>query len=177
MQVSKFDIEGPLLIEGVRHHDNRGFFSETYQKEKFLALDIPEFVQDNLSHSARGVFRGLHWQESPHGQGKLVTCLAGEIVDFVVDVRADSPTFLEQLAIPLSASKLVSVWVPEGFAHGFLSLQDDTVVQYKVTNYWHKDSERSLSYKLVTLPEFAGMDEILLSDKDAMAPTKLINER
>lgn len=173
LETTSFDIEGPLLIHGVRHHDERGYFSETYQLEKFKELGLPNFVQDNLSSSARGVFRGLHWQAAPYGQGKLVTCVQGEIIDFVVDVRVESPTYMEQLSVSLGSKNLQSFWVPEGFAHGFLSLSEGALVQYKVTNFWNKESERSLSYKCLPLSDFIRSDELIISEKDLSAEEQL----
>lgn len=172
LEVTKFDIEGPLLIHGVRHHDERGYFSETYQAEKFAELGLPTFVQDNLSKSSRGVFRGLHWQAAPHAQGKLVTCLAGSIVDFVVDVRESSTTFMNFLAVDLTAHELKSLWVPEGFAHGFLSTESETLVHYKVTSPWVKDSERSLNFSVLDKKYFEEFEKVVMSGKDQAAPNK-----
>lgn len=176
LEVTKFEIEGPLLIHGVRHHDERGYFSETYQAEKFAELGLPPFVQDNLSLSSKGVFRGLHWQAEPHGQGKLVTCLQGAIVDFIVDVRPNSDTFCKTLSLELSGENLSSFWVPEGFAHGFLSLTDNTLVNYKVTNFWNKESERSISYKVVPISQHCSLESLIISEKDLLAPEQLITE-
>lgn len=168
--VKRFEIEGPLLLEGTRHYDERGFFSETYQKENFDEIGLPEFVQDNLSVSKRGVFRGLHWQDDPFGQGKLVTCLAGSIIDFVVDVRRESPTFMEKLAVSLDSKELKSLWVPKGFAHGFLSMEDGTLITYKVSALWNKSSERSLSPRVLELENYVNPEILIISKKDAEAP-------
>lgn len=170
MELSKFKIEGPLLFQRVHHEDDRGFFTELYQSDKYSTFAVPDFVQDNLSRSSKGVFRGLHWQIPPHGQGKLVTCLSGEIVDFIVDIRSGSQTFMEYLAIPLSGECAQSLWVPEGFAHGFLSLRDETLVHYKVTGLWNKSSERSLSPKILKLEDWLNGQEPTLSKKDLGAP-------
>jgi len=173
LEFSSFDIEGPLLIQGKRHFDDRGFFTETFQREKFEQLGVSGFVQDNMSRSRRGVFRGLHWQASPYGQGKLVSCVAGEIIDFVVDVRVSSSTYMRSLAVPLSGARQESFWVPEGFAHGFLSLTDDTLVSYKVTNFWHKESERSLSMRVLPIEEYIDTSLLIVSEKDLEAPLQL----
>jgi len=171
MEIEKFNIEGPLLIKGKRFHDERGFFSETYNERGFSELGLPQFVQDNLSRSKKGVFRGLHWQAPPHAQGKLVTCVSGSIVDFVLDIRKSSPTFGQHVAIPISEDALESVWVPEGFAHGFLTLVEDTLVSYKVSNFWNKTSERSLN----PLDEIVSLslteNFLYISDKDRGAPS------
>lgn len=178
LNVTKFEIDGPLVIHGVRHADDRGFFSETYQQQRYAELGLPEFVQENLSKSRKGVLRGLHWQAPDMAQGKLVTCLRGSIVDFVVDIRKGSPTFLEFLAIPISDQALDSIWVPEGFAHGFLALEDETLVQYKVNRFWSAAHERALNTSFVmdrieksALARFDG--EFVLSGKDAEAPKEL----
>lgn len=175
LEVTKFDIDGPLLIHGIRHHDERGYFSETYQAEKYSALGLPVFVQDNLSLSSMGVFRGLHWQEAPHAQGKLVTCLRGSIVDFVVDVRPESDTFMRHLEVQLSSKELLSFWVPVGFAHGFLALEDDTLVSYKVSDYWNASAERSLNIGVIkNSAAIRNVSELTLSAKDQAAPYQAI---
>jgi len=178
LNVTKFEIDGPMVIHGVRHADDRGFFSETYQQERYDELGLPHFVQENLSKSSRGVLRGLHWQAPDMAQGKLVTCLRGSIVDFVVDIRVGSPTFMEFLSIPISDDALDSIWVPEGFAHGFLALEDNTLVQYKVNRFWSAAHERALNTSWVldrvgseALGGFEG--EFVISGKDAAAAATL----
>lgn len=145
--VEETNIPEVKLIIGKRFYDERGFFMETYKENDYLELGIPRFVQDNLSESHKGVIRGLHWQASPYGQGKLVSCLKGSILDVAVDIRKNSPTFGLYAAIELTENDSQSLWVPEGFAHGFQALEDKTRVHYKVTNYWHKESERSLNFR------------------------------
>ena len=173
MEYSRFSLEGPLLITTDRHPDIRGFFSEYYQQAKYSELGIPNFLQDNISLSAKGVFRGLHWQEYPHSQGKLVSCLVGKIVDFFVDIRPGSPTYLQYDSVVLSGENPKSLWVPEGFAHGFLSLEDETLVHYKVTNYWEPSAERSLTFEHLDLSDWIDLTELIVSDKDLMAPKSL----
>lgn len=145
--IEETNIPEVKLIIGKRFHDERGFFTETYKESDYLDLGIPSFVQDNLSESHKGVIRGLHWQASPFGQGKLISCLQGSILDVAVDIRHTSPTFGQHVAIRLTENDSQSLWVPEGFAHGFQALEDKTKVHYKVTNYWHKESERSLYFQ------------------------------
>ena len=145
IQIEETAIPEVKIIRATRFHDERGFFTETYKEAEYLEAGIPKFVQDNLSESSKGVIRGLHWQTSPFGQGKLVSCLNGSILDVAVDIRKDSQTFGKHVAVGLRCNEQIALWVPEGFAHGFQALEDDTRVHYKVTNYWHKDSERSLS--------------------------------
>lgn len=161
------------IIQGTRFYDDRGFFTETYKEEEFLECGIPKFVQDNLSESSKGVIRGLHWQESPYGQGKLINCISGSILDVAVDIRRDSETFGQHVAVELNAKDPIALWVPEGFAHGFQSLEDNTRVQYKVTNYWSKISERSINPLDKILAIKWTIEEVKLSEKDSEAPSFL----
>jgi dTDP-4-dehydrorhamnose 3,5-epimerase len=171
IKVEDTEIPDVKIIRSNRFLDDRGFFTETYKESEYLEIGIPKFVQDNMSESSKGVIRGLHWQESPHGQGKLVSCMTGSILDVAVDVRKDSKSYGKYVAIELSANKPIALWVPEGFAHGFQALEDGTRVFYKVTNYWHKDSERSLN----PLDEFLNINWVhkkaILSTKDEQAGT------
>jgi dTDP-4-dehydrorhamnose 3,5-epimerase len=146
IQVEETALPEVKIIIATRFFDERGFFTETYKESEYEAIGIPRFVQDNLSESSKGVIRGLHWQEAPHGQGKLVSCISGSILDVAVDIRKESATFGRYVAVELTASEPKALWVPEGFAHGFQSLEEKTRVYYKVTNYWNRSSERSLNY-------------------------------
>lgn len=170
IQVEKTAIPGITIIRANRFYDDRGFFAETYKESEYLNLGIPEFVQDNMSESSRGVIRGLHWQESPFGQGKLVTCLTGAILDVAVDVRKGSKTFGNHVAIELNSHEQIALWIPEGFAHGFQALEDRTRVHYKVTNYWNKESEKSLNPLDPSLGIKWPIGEHLMSEKDLKAP-------
>jgi dTDP-4-dehydrorhamnose 3,5-epimerase len=158
------------IIIGKRYIDERGFFTETYKESEYLEIGIPKFVQDNLSESSKGVIRGLHWQEAPHGQGKLVSCIAGSILDVAVDIRKSSQTYGQHVAVELNSREQKALWVPEGFAHGFQALEDNTRVYYKVTSYWDKESERSHSY----LDRFVNIQwpisPAILSEKDKNSP-------
>ena len=137
MEFIPTEIKDVVVVRGKRFPDDRGFFSEMYKEKLFVENGIPAFVQDNMSESKKGVIRGLHWQAEPFGQGKLVTCLSGSIIDVAVDVRPDSETYGKHVAVKLESTEPVSLWVPVGFAHGFQSLADNTRVFYKVTNFWH----------------------------------------
>lgn len=133
-----------LVVEPQVFGDARGFFMETYHAEKFASLGLPtRWVQDNHSRSARGILRGLHYQLQ-QTQGKLVRCVAGAIFDVAVDLRRASPTFGQWAGVTLSAENKAMLWVPEGFAHGFLSLEDGTEVTYKCTDLYLPAAERSL---------------------------------
>jgi dTDP-4-dehydrorhamnose 3,5-epimerase len=171
IKVEETEIPDVKIIRGNRFVDDRGFFSETYKESEYLEIGIPRFVQDNMSESSKGVIRGLHWQNSPHGQGKLVTCLRGSILDVAVDVRRESQTFGKHVAIELNSKEQIALWVPEGFAHGFQSLENQTRVSYKVTNYWDKTSERSLIYNDSTISILWRNLDPIVSSKDLEAPT------
>jgi dTDP-4-dehydrorhamnose 3,5-epimerase len=133
-----------LVVEPQVFGDARGFFMETYHAEKFASLGLPtRWVQDNHSRSARDILRGLHYQLQ-QTQGKLVRCVAGAIFDVAVDLRRSSPTFGQWAGVTLSAENKAMLWVPEGFAHGFLSLEDGTEVTYKCTDLYLPAAERSV---------------------------------
>lgn len=133
-----------LVVEPQVFGDARGFFMETYHAEKFASLGLPtQWVQDNHSRSAKGILRGLHYQLQ-QTQGKLVRCVAGAIFDVAVDLRRSSPTFGQWAGVTLSAENKAMLWVPEGFAHGFLSLEDGTEVTYKCTDLYLPAAERSV---------------------------------
>ena len=171
IQVEETAIPDVKIVRATRFHDERGFFTETYKEAEYLEAGIPKFVQDNLSESSKGVIRGLHWQTSPFGQGKLVSCLNGSILDIAVDIRRDSQTFGMHVAVELNSNEQTALWVPEGFAHGFQALEDGTRVHYKVTNYWHKEAERSLNPLDGTVAISWPIDTHILSSKDKDAPS------
>jgi dTDP-4-dehydrorhamnose 3,5-epimerase len=136
-----------VLIETKRFGDQRGFFMETYQYAAFAAAGIPErFVQDNHSHSSRGVLRGLHYQKNPYAQGKLLRVLAGEVFDVAVDIRRGSPTYGQWDGVLLSADNNRQFYIPPGFAHGFYVLSDTADIAYKVTANYHPESERGIRW-------------------------------
>ena len=171
-------ILGLVVIEPEVLQDERGWFLESFNLRRFraglqaLKLEVPEsFVQDNLSSSKKGVVRGLHYQLAPFAQGKLVSVPHGAVFDVAVDLRADSSTYGEWFALELSDVNKRMLWVPEGFAHGFLALKDDTYVSYKVTQYYDKDSERSVLWNDTYLGiQWPILSEYCLSDKDKAAP-------
>lgn len=141
-------LKGPIFFKDNLFLDSRGFFIESWNEKKFSELiGIPtKFVQDNHSQSIKGVLRGLHFQTKPFAQGKLVRCISGEIFDVIVDLRKDSETFKEWAGIKLNNQERKQLWVPPGFAHGFLTLSDRAEVFYKVTQYWEKESEVTLKW-------------------------------
>ncbi|MGX9965646.1 dTDP-4-dehydrorhamnose 3,5-epimerase [Roseomonas sp. F4] len=169
-----FPIEGPLLLSVRRFADARGAFAETYSRRDFAAIGIPdEFVQDNQSMSvAIGTVRGLHFQIQPHAQGKLVRVLRGRMLDVAVDLRAASPSFGQHVAAELSAENGLMMWVPPGFAHGFVTRAAETEVAYKVTALYAPDCDRSLAWNDPALGIDWGVtaEAATLSDKDRRAP-------
>ena len=178
MNVVETKIEGLLILEPRIFGDDRGWFMESFNQKEFekalieRKLDVPNFVQDNHSFSQKGTLRGLHFQNTPYAQGKLVRVVQGRAWDVAVDIRANSKTYGEWVGVELSAENYKQFWIPEGFAHGFLALEDNTQFLYKTTNYYNKDSEGSILWSDTTLAidwPLASKD-ILLSDKDQQAP-------
>lgn len=163
----------PLLMQPLRHHDDRGWFSETYSSRRLAALGIHcNFPQDNQSCSRRvGTVRGLHFQRPPSAQAKLVTCLRGRIVDVVVDLRAGSPSFGRHLKVELT-DQGEQLYVPIGFAHGFVTLTDDVVVSYKVSALFDPAAEAGLAWNDPALWIDWPIPDIspIVSDKDAGLP-------
>ena len=168
MKVLPVDIDGPLIIEPRVFGDERGFFLESWNAVEFAAAGIDEtFVQDNHSRSRKGVLRGLHFQ-NPGAQGKLVRVTSGRAWDVAVDIRRNSPTFGRWAGVELSATNKRMFWVPPGFAHGFLSLEDDTDFLYKCTARYQASFEHSLAWNDPTIGidwPLEGIDPII-SEKD-----------
>ena len=178
MKFTSAAINGVVIIEPKVFVDERGWFMESFNERCFqdglleLGIPIPKsFVQDNQSCSKKGVLRGLHYQLEPHTQGKLVSVTQGAAFDIAVDIRVGSSTFGKWLGVHLSAANKKMLWIPEGFAHGFLALEDNTCFNYKTTHYYNKDSERSLRWNDPALGiEWPVMETYLVSDKDQLAP-------
>ncbi|MFQ5889933.1 MAG: dTDP-4-dehydrorhamnose 3,5-epimerase [Gemmatimonadota bacterium] len=165
------DLPGLLLVEPVVYGDSRGFFLESYQRERYRRGGIAEtFVQDNHSRSERGTLRGLHFQ-SPHAQGKLVRASAGEVFDVVVDVRVGSPGFGRWFGTYLSAENHMQLYIPPGFAHGFMVTSDWADFQYKCTEYYHPESEHALIWNDPALRIEWPVERPSLSAKDAAGRT------
>lgn len=173
VKVTPLAIPDLLLIEPKVFGDDRGFFFESFSQQKFNEAVGREvtFVQDNHSKSSKGVLRGLHYQLPPHAQGKLVRVTQGEVLDVAVDVRKASPTFGQWAGHVLSAENKLQLWIPEGFAHGFLTLSDTAEFLYKTTDYYAPESERSIRWNDSELGiEWGGNSAPLLSEKDRNAP-------
>lgn len=170
----KTPLDGAYIITPTRFGDERGYFSEIYNRDEFCVAGISDvFVQDNESRSSKGVLRGLHFQKT-YPQGKLVRCTSGEVYDVAADLRKSSPTFGKWFGVTLSSENGRMFYIPEGFAHGFLVLSESAVFSYKCTDFYHPDDEGGVIWNDPTLsvdwkiPE--GM-KITLSDKDASLPT------
>jgi dTDP-4-dehydrorhamnose 3,5-epimerase len=171
MEVSKFEIDGLLLITPKVFHDDRGYFFESYNESLMQANGITlRFVQDNQSCSRKGVLRGLHFQAPPFDQGKLVRVVRGSVLDVAVDIRKDSPTYGQHIGVTLSAVNQKMLWIPPGFAHGFLSLEEDTIFLYKCTNVYDRASEGGLRWNDPDLGIQWGEKEPLVSTKDLELP-------
>ena len=172
------EFEGLLLITPDKYKDQRGFFYESWNKKVFdkKTNSKTNFVQDNHSSSSKGVLRGLHYQINPSPQGKLVRCVFGEIFDVAVDLRKKSKTFANWVGVNLSAENMQQFWIPEGFAHGFLTMSDNAEVLYKTTDFWEKDCEKSIKWDDETLSINWPLEKInlkfpLLSKKDKESET------
>ena len=177
MNIIETKIKGLLILEPRVFGDDRGWFMESFNQQNFekalteRGLDIPHFVQDNHSCSQKGTLRGLHFQKAPHAQGKLVRVVQGRAWDVAVDIRPQSETYGEWVGIELTGENNKQFWIPEGFAHGFVALEDNTHFLYKTTNYYNKESEGSIIWND---PDLAiewpvSLEQIQLSDKDKVA--------
>jgi dTDP-4-dehydrorhamnose 3,5-epimerase len=172
MKVIETGIKGLLLIEPRVFKDPRGYFFESYNQAGFEKIGIPtDFVQDNQSMSMRGAIRGLHFQKNPHAQAKLVRVVSGSVLDVVVDVRKNSDTFGKHFAVELSAENFLMMYIPEGFAHGFATLQDHTVFQYKCSDLYYPETEGGIYWNDPVLGiQWPNFENVLVSDKDQKLP-------
>ena len=170
MKVRTFDIKGPIEIIPTLHKDSRGQFFEAFNAHTFWDYDIPaDYVQDNESHSARGVIRGLHYQTAPYAQDKLARVVRGRALDVVVDLREGSPTYGQHLKLVLDSAISNMLFIPKGFAHGFAALTE-CIFAYKCSEYFHKESERGIRWNDPSLGIDWGLDDPIISDKDAQLP-------
>ena len=172
-----FHPQSHLVLQSKKYNDERGSFSESFVSKSFIEhvkKDIV-FCQDNFTYSKKNVIRGLHYQLPPYAQSKLISVLEGKVLDVVVDIRKGSPTYGDYFSLELSSENLLQLFVPRGFAHGFLTLSDDAEVQYKTDNFWDKDCERSLVWNDKNLninwPKNSKFKAPTLSKKDLEAPS------
>ncbi len=171
MKVTKTNIKGLLVIEPTIFVDDRGYFYESYNSLEFArnGIDV-KFIQDNQSQSKKGVVRGLHYQVGEFAQDKLVSVSNGAVLDVVVDIREDSPTYGKYFDILLTPENKKMLFIPKGFAHGFVSLKDNTVFNYKCSNVYNKESEGGIIWNDSTLDIIWHVSEPLVSDKDKSLP-------
>lgn len=174
MNFIRTNIPDVIIIEPLVHGDDRGYFVETFRADKleaFLGFKL-NFGQDNESKSSRGVLRGLHYQLPPHAQSKLVRVIAGRVLDVAVDIRRNSPTFGQHVAVELSADNKKQMFVPRGFAHGFVVLEDDTIFAYKVDNYYSPQCDRGIAFDdpALNIDWILKKEELNLSAKDKVQP-------
>ena len=171
MNIIKTPIADLLVIEPKVWKDNRGYFYESYNARILAEAGVDvAFVQDNQSFSQKGTLRGMHAQKAPFAQGKLVRVIQGRVLDVAVDIRKSSPTYGQHFSVELSGENHKQLWVPPGFLHGFLTLEDNTIFTYKVSNYYDKDSEVGVMWNDTDLninwSEEIALEDLLLSDKD-----------
>ena len=174
MKFIRTEIPDVVIMEPVVHGDERGYFVETFRQDKleaFLGFNV-NFCQDNESKSSRGVLRGLHYQLHPAAQTKLVRVIQGKVLDVAVDIRKGSPTFGKHVAVELSGENKRQMFVPRGFAHGFVVLEDDTVFAYKVDNYYSPENDRGIAFddEGLGIDWIVSKEELKLSAKDQVQP-------
>lgn len=172
MKVIETGLAGVKIIEPDVFGDSRGWFFESYSSCKLMDFGVTDiFVQDNHSFSQKeGTLRGLHFQLAPHAQAKIIRCTRGRILDVAVDIRKGSPTYCEWVSVELSAENFKQIYIPADFAHGFLTLTDDVEIQYKASDYYAPDCDRSIRWNDPDLGIIWGIEKPFLSDKDRNAP-------
>lgn len=171
MEFTQAPIQGLWLIEPKVWRDERGYFFESYNEKNFREMGIQEnFLQDNQSLSQRGALRGLHFQAPPFEQGKLIRVIKGRVLDVVVDIRKNSADYGKHFVLELSGDNFQMMWIPPGFAHGFLTLEDDTIFSYKCTNVYNKNSEGGIYWNDPDLGISWNIQNPVVSDKDKELP-------
>lgn len=175
MEFIKTTLPDIILCKPTVHNDSRGYFFESYKENAwatYLGYTI-NFCQDNEAKSTKGVLRGLHYQLPPYAQTKLVRVIQGSVLDVVVDIRKNSPTFLKHITVELSSENNFQLLIPHGFAHGYVTLSETAIFSYKVDNYYHKESERGIIYNDAQLAidwKFP-QEQLIISEKDKSQPT------
>jgi len=174
MKLIETKLRDAVILEPDVYRDDRGYFMECYNYKKYDDLGVSvNFVQDNESFSSKGVLRGLHYQCGEHAQSKLVRVIKGEVMDIIVDIRDGSPTFGKSVEVILSESNFTQLFVPRGFAHGFIVLSDQALFAYKCDNFYNKESEGQINPLCTKLKLDWGLeaDQLILSDKDKNGPS------
>jgi len=170
MEIIKTPIKGLLVIKPRVFGDERGYFFESWSKQSFAEVGLNlDFAQDNQSLSSKGVLRGLHFQNPPYAQGKLVRVIKGAVLDVAFDIRKDSPTYGQHFSVELSETNKNIFWIPPGFAHGFVTIEDNTIVTYKCTEVYNKESEGALLWNDKDLNINWEVNDPLVSEKDLVA--------
>ena len=169
--MEKEEIDGIMIFEPKVFQDTRGYFKESYNEKTFNNFidDEITFIQDNISESNRHVLRGLHFQAPPYAQGKLIQVIKGSVIDIAVDLRKASKTFGKHVKVEISSKNHRQLWIPPGFAHGFVALEDHTIFSYKCTNYYSKNHEMDLLWNDVDLDINWGLENPIISEKDKNA--------
>lgn len=171
---TELSLPGVLLIESPRYDDHRGYFMELY-KAVDLSHALPNFVQDNMSYSHKGVFRGMHRQLPPNAQAKLVRCLSGRILDIALDVEPSSPTYAQAVAVELTPMSGKALYIPSHYAHGFLALEEGSTVFYKVDTPYAPQSEEAYNFQhpniINLIKPYISLDQLIVSPKDLAAPS------
>jgi dTDP-4-dehydrorhamnose 3,5-epimerase len=167
LKITEISIPGPKLIIPTVFGDHRGYFFESYREDIFKDYGLPtKYKQDNESKSNKGILRGLHYQAPPFAQGKLVRVITGGVLDVIVDIRKGSSTYGRSFSVELNSENKLILWIPEGFAHGFHTLEDHTIFSYKCTEMYNAESENGLSWNDEQLQIDWGTTNPILSDKD-----------
>lgn len=167
MELIKTPIEGLIVVKPDVFHDERGYFFENYNEKRFKDTGITDnFVQDNQSFSKKGVIRGLHFQKPPYAQSKLVRVIKGRVLDVAVDIRKGSPTYGQHYAVELTGDNFLQFYIPTGFAHGFVALEDNTIFAYKCGAFYNKASEASIRFNDPNLNIDWKTDPSIISEKD-----------
>ncbi len=168
MKIQNTPIEGLLIVHPTVYRDERGYFFESFNKKQFENSTgyKKEFVQDNQSLSQKNILRGMHFQNPPYSQAKLVRVIQGSVLDMVVDLRKNSSTYGQHFSLELTEKNLLSLFIPEGFAHGFLTLEDDTIFLYKCTEFYNKESEVTLMWNDKGLAMDWKLENPIISEKD-----------
>ena len=171
-KITELSLPGVKILEPDYFEDFRGYYSETYSSRTLEGHGISTvFVQDNHSYSKKkGTVRGIHYQNAPKPQLKLVRCTRGRVMDFVVDLRRDSPTYKQWISVELSAENRRQVWIPRGYGHAFVTLCDDCEVQYKVDEWYSPELDRAIAYDDPDIGIAWGVGEVVISEKDTLAP-------
>lgn len=172
-RISELELPGVKVVQPDYFEDFRGYYCETYSSRTLAEHGIDTtFVQDNHSYSIKkGTVRGIHYQNAPKPQLKLVRCTRGRVMDYVVDLMSDSPNFKKWIAVELSAENRKQIWIPRGYGHAFITLEDDCEVQYKVDEWYYPEYDRAIAYNDPEIGIDWGADKVIISQKDTVAPT------